>query len=576
MNGNPAWSDALLAIALFAADPAGLGGIALRARAGPVRERWLQLLASALTPARKLCRVPAHIDDDRLLGGLDLAASLQAGRPVVQAGLLAQADGGVLVLAMAERTEPAVAARICAAMDRGIVTPQRDGIAGSYPASFGIIALDEGADQAERPPQSLLDRLAFHVDLAEVAIGDTAGAPTRAASKPMTETARDAAIDSLCKVALALGIASIRAPLLALRAADIVAARDGRTGLSESDLATAARLVLAPRAMRLPPDPDEAPPNETTAPNYGRKPADDPDTEDAARNALAEIVLEAAHAALPSALLADLGAHGATRQRSRTLGRSGDSRDSLVRGRPIGARPGRPRNGARLHVIETLKAAAPWQALRRQGGEGNDGRIRIRREDFRIIRHRHRIGATTVFAVDASGSAALHRLAEAKGAIELLLADCYVRRDQVALIAFRNNGAGVILPPTTSLVRARRSLSALPGGGATPLAAGIDAAVAVADHVRRAGRTPLVTLLTDGRANMSLSGQGGRAQAEEDALASARQARASAVPALLVDTSPRPNPFARRLAEAMSARYVPLPYADASSVTQAVQSAAAS
>ena len=149
-----------------------------------------------------------------------------------------------------------------------------------------------------------------------------------------------------------------------------------------------------------------------------------------------------------------------------------------------------------------------------------------------------------------------------------------MRREQVALVAFRGSGASVILPPTSSLVRAKRSLAGLPGGGATPLAAGIDAAAAVADQVRRGGRSPLVTLLTDARANAARSGAHGRQQAEEDAIASARLFRALNVPALLVDTSPRPNPFAQRLAHEMCARYLPLPYAEASAVACAVRSAA--
>ncbi len=141
----------------------------------------------------------------------------------------------------------------------------------------------------------------------------------------------------------------------------------------------------------------------------------------------------------------------------------------------------------------------------------------MRREDFRVSRFKQRSETTTVFVVDASGSSALHRLAEAKGAVELLLADCYVRRDSVALIAFRGRRAELLLPPTRSLVRAKRSLAGLPGGGGTPLAAGIDAALALADAMRRRGATPVVVPLTDGRANIARDGAG-RARAGADAL----------------------------------------------------------
>jgi len=45
------------------------------------------------------------------------------------------------------------------------------------------------------------------------------------------------------------------------------------------------------------------------------------------------------------------------------------------------------------------------------------------------------------------------------------------------------------------------------------------------------------------------------------------------ITALLVDTSPRPNPASQRLAAEMAARYVPLPYADARSLSGIVRAA---
>lgn len=199
----------------------------------------------------------------------------------------------------------------------------------------------------------------------------------------------------------------------------------------------------------------------------------------------------------------------------------------------------------------------------------------MRRDDFRVTRFRRRSESTTIFAVDASGSTALQRLGEAKGAVELLLAECYVRRDRVALLAFRGQGAELLLPPTRSLVRAKRSLASLPGGGATPLAAGIEAAAELADSVARRGGTPLVVLLTDGRANVARDGSAGRARAAEEATQAARLFRGASLGALVVDTSPRPQPQAQQLASEMRASYLPLPRASSAVLRDAVNEAAA-
>jgi magnesium chelatase subunit D len=610
MNSAEIWADALTAIRLFAADPVGLGGIAVRAQAGPVRDRWLALLKQALPAGCPMRRVPLHVPDDRLLGGLDLAATLGAGRPIAQQGLLAEADGGVLLLAMAERLEPGLVARLGGAIDRGSVSLLRDGLALQFPARFGVIALDEGVGPDETVPPALLDRLAFQVDLTAIGMGDADVLPARDGGDgwvvdrrgssnrlPSTEGDNERPAAVLCSTAMALGIGSARAPCLALTAARTAAALEGRSDVTDSDLMLAARLVLAPRAMCLPPG-DEAEPQPDDRPP---PPSDETRPDDAAADedsqpdgALADVVLSATRAALPPDLLARLAGSG-VRLNARAPGRAGQIQASLRRGRPIGTRAGALRPGARLHIPGTLKAAAPWQRLRRTasaaaqdpllhppgGGSaaGSSTRaaplIAVRRDDFRIVRFRQRTQTATVFAVDASGSAALHRLAEAKGAVELLLADCYVRRDQVALIAFRGRGAELLLPPTGSLLRAKRCLAGLPGGGATPLAAGIDAAVALADGLRRRGRSPVIALLTDGRANMARDGAGGRQQGEAEALVSARLLRAAGLATLLVDTSPRPNAFARRLAEEMRAHYVPLPYADSTALSRAVRTAAA-
>ncbi len=535
--------DAVWAAALLAVDP-GLGGIAIRAWSGPARDDFLRHLAALFPLSRKM---PLGIGDDRLLGGLDLAATLRAGRPVVAPGLLAEAAGGLLILAMAERITPGTAARIAAAADGG--------------GDFAMVALDESAGPDEAPPAALMERLAFTV--AELP-GDTdwpaAHRISAARAKlPLVRTG-DQALTQICGTAAILATGSVRGESLALRAARAAAALRGGTDIAAEDIALAIRLVLAPRATRAPAPPDQPPPPapEETEESETRE-TETPET-------LEDSVAAAADAKLPPELLAALAAGGPKRA-ARGAGTSGAAA-SVKRGRPAGSRPGVLGGGAKLSLLDTLRAAAPWGKLRPQGG---GKRIAVRAEDFRVKKFKEQPRRITIFAVDASGSSAINRLAEAKGAIQLLLAECYVRRDQVALLAFRGREAACLLPPTHALARAKRALAGLPGGGPTPLATGIAAARALAAAERRKGHQPLLVLLTDGGANIGRDGQPGRAAAAADALAAAKSCRAENISALVVDTAPRGNPFVAGLARDMGGRYLKLPYADAASLSRVVQ-----
>ena len=578
------WDDAALAAALFAVDPFGTGGVALRSLSGPVRDRWMTLLREYLPADAPFRKLPIHITDGRLLGGLDLAATLRAGRPVAERGILAEADGGVVVIATAERTGVGMAARIGAALDAGEVFVERDGIALRMQTRIGVVALDEAMADDEAPPAALLDRLAFHLDLASIRLEQATRPPVTATivagarARLAGVTADENIVKALCGAALMLGVYSLRAPILALRVARAAAALAARDTVADGDARVAARLVLGPRATVLPAPPPPEPPPPEEEEEEEEKPQQPNEQE------LQEILLEAAQASIPAGLLAQLQLAGG-KPRTQSSGKAGMLKQSVLRGRPIGTRAGDPRSGARLNLVETLRVAAPWQRLRQRevaarpprenGATANGKRVEVRRDDFRVNRYKQRTETTTIFVVDASGSAALHRLGEAKGAVNLLLADCYVRRDRVALLAFRGTVADLMLPPTNSLVRAKRSLAGLPGGGGTPVAAAIDAAMALADAVKRKGQTPIVIMLTDGRANITRDGKPERARAEEDALAAARLMRAAHITALLVDTSPRPQAQAQRLAAEMGARYLPLPFADAATLSRAVKSAAA-
>ncbi|WP_374126715.1 magnesium chelatase subunit D [Sphingomonas sp. 28-62-11] len=562
------WSDALLAARLCAIDPS-LGGLVLRS-GGEARDAVIAALVDGLGSGVPVRRLPSHIDDERLLGGLDLGATLSTGRAVSRVGLLAEADGGVVIVPMAERMATSTAAPIAAALDTGEVIAEREGMALRSPARFTIVLLDDGVEPDERPPVALAERVAFWFDFGDVRplqLLDSHAATTiiGEVNAPSGDV-----LDAIAATTLALGIDSARAPNFALRAARAAAILAGRSAITEDDVMIAARLVLGPRATRMPAPPEAEPEGEAPEP----PPPPPPESETSEQESgdpqpLEDVVLEAVLASLPKDVLAQIAAGG---QRRGPQGRGqgkGAKQKSATRGRPVGVRAGIPRGGLRLSLIDTLRSAAPWQRVR--GAEA--GRVSIRRDDLRIRRFEKKMEATTIFAVDASGSSALARLAEAKGAVELLLAEAYVKRAQVALVAFRGTVAELILPPTRSLARARKSLGALPGGGGTPLASGLNAARELAEAARKRGRTPFLVILTDGRANICSKGTMVGQAAEDDAEAAAKAIGLSGIGSAFVDISPRPRPEGAKLAAIMGARYLPLPRADARAMHAAVKGA---
>ncbi|MBS2012407.1 MAG: magnesium chelatase subunit D [Deltaproteobacteria bacterium] len=600
--------DVTTAIGLLAVDPVALGGLVLRAPVGPYRDWACGVAQELVRSGGPRVRLPIHATEDRLLGGLALAETLRTGRAVVEQGLLARASGGLVVVPTAERLTPTTTSHLCTVLDQGAFALEREGFSEKVVARIAIVALDESLEGEERAPAALRERLAFDVDARSLtaaprgaAARPTLGAVIEARARLGSVVVGDDVVHALCEAARAFGIDSARAPLLAVAAARANAALEGRLRVEEADAALAARLVLAPRATQLPAaaeDEDEASADEA--------PADDAPADDGARDSdrdgdassdagddarskqelLDDIVLTATKSAIERHLLDQLS-RGQVKARPRNDGmhrnggRAGASRISTSGGRPAGSRAARDLS-ERIDVVETLRAAAPWQRLRLRergaaGAErapGTRARVIVRKEDLRAKRFVQRDGSCVIFSVDASGSLAMQRLAEAKGAVEQVLADCYVRRDHVALIAFRRAAATVVLPPTRSLARVRRSLAELAGGGPTPLSAGIDAARTLAADARRRGFTPIVVLMTDGRANVASDGTEGSGPAYEDALARARAFRAEGIRALFLDTSPRPRAQAEKLATEMGALYRPLPILDAPQISMHVQALA--
>ena len=589
-EGGDALQDAALALSTFALDPVGTGLI-LRSGHAPLREQVLERLAHVLgsesSSFEPWLRVPLGISEDRLLGGLDLGATLASGRPVAARGLLAEADGKVMLFPLADQLPPARVAELCAVIDRGVLVVAREGVSETIATRFGVIALDESESGEQGCPGPLSDRLLLHVTLPPVSVlrgaidrFELADPETLAAARARLDAVvvPDVMVERACAIAEAFGVTSIRAIGGTVRVARALCALFAEVEVDQDVLAVAARLVLAPRATRLPapseterdaePETDQAP-EDSTGDDADRD-SDGDDEKSAALGADTEVMLEAIAAAVPADVLAVIS-EGAGRGSAPRQGRAGEEAKAGARGRPAGVRAGAPRRGERLAVVETLRAAAPWQGVRGRGSAAD--RVQVRADDFRVVRRRARRPTLTIFVVDASGSAAVQRLAEAKGAVEHLLAECYVRRDEVAVVAFRGTEAEILLPPTRSLLRARRSISGLPGGGGTPLAAGLLAANRIAEEALRQGTSPLLVLLTDGRANVTLAGAGDRRAAQDELSTLARRLAKHGVGAVVIDTSRRPGAAAETLARDLGARYRPLPVADAVAVSAAVRDA---
>jgi magnesium chelatase subunit D len=629
LKGLETWNDAMTSLQLLQIDSHGWGGIWLRAPFGPVRELWLRHLSETGLNTVKL---PGNIDVERLLGGIDLSRTLQSGLLQMQTGLLQQADLGLVCISMAERFPTALIAPMTQAMDTQSLPPLKiNNTESSVRTQFGVVALDES--MADDPPMSpaLQERLGLWFDLQDIAPSDVSDVSLNTHSDDSAldvmgiQIAPDALawmkqslphiqwtdeqVLAVCSTAQGLGIDSLRVPTLALRVACCHAALHARSHIADDDLAFAARRVLAPRATQLPApaenasdtepqnssdssaEPDQAQeqssnslePTETPNPSESAKDEEDTSSTDTSEEDtntqdeapsdlpssenLQEMMIAAALASLPPDVLEGLLTKPG-RNLGNTSGRSGQFRSGMQRGRPLPPRTARPGGHARLHILSTLRAAAPKQRLR---GNTQQGRVAIRSEDFHVHRYQQHSSSCLILALDASGSAALQRLAEAKGAVELLLQQSYARRDSVCIVSFKGAKAQLLLPMTRSLVRAKRAMMGLPGGGGTPLALALKMACEQATQLQRQGVTPILVVLSDGRANVNLQGLGGRAHAQADAQQWAAQWRQTGHRCLWIDTSLQPDTQVQNMAQTMGGSYLPMPQVQAQRMASAME-----
>jgi magnesium chelatase subunit D len=432
----------------------------------------------------------------------------------------------------------------------------------------------------------------------------------------------DAALLKIAEICAAFDVDGMRGDLVTARAAIAHAAWHGRDRVTRADIRAAARLALPHRRRRNPfdapgldedlldqllgdddptppdgSDPDGSDVEPVETPRAQPEPAETPASEvEPASSEVAPVETPTSEVDTPNPELEPVetpadpsvstgstsgsptseGATVAAGDPYRTrlfavagLGRGAAGRRSRAvteSGRRIGARRSDGRGGG-IDLVETIRAAAPHQAARRQERTGPG--LAFRADDLRVAVKEGKESNLVLFCVDASGSmAARTRMQQVKAAILSLLLDAYQRRDKVGLVTFRDTGADLALPPTSSVEIAAARLHDLPAGGRTPLAEGLATAAETLriEAIRDPRRRPLLVVVTDGRATAG-------AAAVERSLVAARRLAATGVGALVVDceTGRFRLGLAGALAEALQAEHLPLEDVRAAELTAAVR-----
>ena len=554
--------------------------------------------APSVTRQVRIVDLPVGATEDRLVGSLDIEQALKTGRRSFEPGLIAATHRGILYVDEVNLLNDHLVDVLldAAAMGRNYV--EREGVSVSHAAQF-ILVGTMNPEEGDLRPQ-LLDRFGLAVEVdSDFTIAERQEVVQRriayetdpygfmaqwreaeAAERERISRSRELLaqvtvsgdiLELITGICAEYQVDGLRADIVMYKTAATIAAYEGRAGVTAADVREAAAMALLHRQRRQPfqqprletgqldamiddfqnrpnnrepSDGNGAAPDE---PDGGEPDSSPPDGDGASGDNSPDAPADAG----PGEEYFEIGDPYAVRPLpvkppDRRARPAGGRRAEVVSRSPSGryVAAAAPRGKASdLALDATLRAAAPHQPRRRDAVDDADSRILIEPWDIREKVRETKTGSLVLFVVDASGSmGAQRRMVAVKGAILSLLLDAYQRRDRVGLIAFRGADAQLLLPPTSSVDLAHARLQAMPTGGRTPLSRGLLRALEVIQAEKRKdpNTLPLLTLLSDGRANAAAGLGNGSAAGPTDPITEARQVAAAIgeqrIPSLVIDT----------------------------------------
>ena len=560
----------------------------------------------------RLVELPVSATEEAVVGTLDIEAAIREGSRRFEPGLLASAHRGILYIDEVNLLNDHVVDVLLdsAAMGRNFV--EREGISFSHPAQFLLIGTMNPEEGDLRP--QFIDRFGLAVEIDHIRDAERRADVVRrriayesdpgAFQKRWTDTeslerrriadaktllpsvtVEDGILTFIARLCAEHEVDGLRADIVIYKAAQTLAAYEGRTSVIPDDVLTVAEMALLHRMRRQPFDDPEmnrdklqemaqdilnSTPPDTPQPDMGdATPPEVPPDDERQQDGADEDVFGIGE----SFQVKPLNLNALDRQARASHGRRTVSRVRDHRGRYVGATlpDGKVTD---LAVDATVRAASPFQVRRSVFTDGNLA-LSVEPWDLRQKVRESRVGNLVVFLVDSSGSmGARQRMVAAKGAVISLLMDAYQRRDRVAMIAFRGTQSEVVLPPTGSPKLAQQRLDNLPTGGRTPLAQALaDAQRLIKQQRQRSPDTPpLLTIVSDCRANVGMSGGN---DPYEDALRMCEEIRQDKVHSIVLDPAPRSNRFGlvERVADALGGEYIPLNELRADAIRAAVRQA---